>query len=93
MNTANITTSYLWFALTFWVYLETRKLIATGVICGAYMVLIALSSISFGTFVDRYRKFAVMRFAARFTVVMCSASYAQAAAEAAEKAASPAPDE
>ena len=27
---ANITTSYLWFALTFWVYLQTRNVIATG---------------------------------------------------------------
>ncbi|MEV7663850.1 MFS transporter [Paenarthrobacter sp. NPDC089316] len=67
---ANITTSYLWFALTFWVYLETRNVIATGVVGGAYMLLIALSSISFGTFVDRYRKLAVMRFAAGFTLVM-----------------------
>ncbi|MEO3941202.1 MFS transporter [Paenarthrobacter nicotinovorans] len=67
---ANITTSYLWFALTFWVYLESRNVIATGVIGGAYMLLIALSSISFGTFVDRYRKLAVMRFAAMFTLVM-----------------------
>jgi DHA3 family multidrug efflux protein-like MFS transporter len=67
---ANITTSYLWFALTFWVYLETRNVIATGVIGGAYMLLIALSSISFGTFVDRYRKLAVMRFAAGFTLGM-----------------------
>ncbi len=67
---ANITTSYLWFALTFWVYLETRNVIATGVIGGAYMLLIALSSISFGTFVDRYRKLAVMRFAGGFTLVM-----------------------
>ena len=67
---ANITTSYLWFALTFWVYLETRNVIATGVIGGAYMLLIALSSISFGTFVDRYRKLAVMRFAAVFTLAM-----------------------
>lgn len=67
---ANITTSYLWFALTFWVYLETRNVIATGVVGGAYMLLIALSSISFGTFVDRYRKLAVMRFAAVFTLVM-----------------------
>ena len=32
---ANITTSYLWFALTFWVYLQTRNVIATGVIGGA----------------------------------------------------------
>ncbi|MDQ1055016.1 DHA3 family multidrug efflux protein-like MFS transporter [Arthrobacter sp. SORGH_AS 212] len=67
---ANITTSYLWFALTFWVYLETRNVIATGVVGGAYMLLIALSSISFGTFVDRYRKLAIMRFAAAFTLVM-----------------------
>lgn len=67
---ANITTSYLWFALTFWLYLETRNVIATGVVGGAYMLLIALSSISFGTFVDRYRKLAVMRFAAAFTLVM-----------------------
>ena len=67
---ANITTSYLWFALTFWVYLETRNVIATGVIGGAYMLLIAVSSISFGTLVDRYRKLAVMRFAAGFTLVM-----------------------
>ena len=67
---ANITTSYLWFALTFWVYLETRNVIATGVVGGAYMLLIAVASISFGTFVDRYRKLAVMRFAAAFTLVM-----------------------
>lgn len=67
---ANVTTSYLWFALTFWVYLETRNVIATGVVGGAYMLLIALSSISFGTFVDRYRKLAIMRFAAAFTLVM-----------------------
>lgn len=71
---ANITTSYLWFALTFWVYLETRNVIATGVVGGAYMLLIALSSISFGTFVDRYRKLSVMRFAAAFTLVLFSVS-------------------
>ncbi|PNH79551.1 MFS transporter [Arthrobacter sp. AFG20] len=71
---ANVTTSYLWFALTFWVYLGTRNVIATGVVGGAYMLLIALSSISFGTFVDRYRKLAVMRFAAGFTLVMFTLS-------------------
>lgn len=67
---ANITTSYLWFALTFWVYLGTRNVIATGVVGGSYMLLIALSSISFGTYVDRFRKLAVMRFAAAFTLAM-----------------------
>lgn len=57
---ANITTSYLWFALTFWVYLETRSVLATGVIGGAFMLLIAVFSIFFGTIVDRHRKHLVM---------------------------------
>lgn len=67
---ANVTTSYLWFALSFWIYLETRNVIATGVIGGAFMLLIALTSISFGTYVDRYRKVSVMRFAGGFTLAM-----------------------
>ncbi|HEY4614818.1 MAG TPA: MFS transporter [Citricoccus sp.] len=67
---ANLTTSYAWFALTFWIYLETRNVIATGVTGGIYMLLLALTSISFGTYVDRRRKLAVMRFAAAFTLVM-----------------------
>ncbi|MBD8012286.1 MFS transporter [Microbacterium sp. Re1] len=57
---ANVTTSFLWFALTFWVYIETRSVLATGIIGGAYMLLIAFFSMVFGTIVDRYRKHTVM---------------------------------
>jgi len=57
---ANITTSFLWFALTFWVYLETRSVLATGIIGGAYMLLVAVFSIFFGSIVDRHRKHRVM---------------------------------
>ncbi|MFT4281941.1 MFS transporter [Microbacterium sp.] len=57
---ANITTSFLWFALTFWVYLETRSVLATGIIGGAYMLLLAVFGMVFGTFVDRHRKHRVM---------------------------------
>ena len=66
---ANVTTSYLWFALTFWVYLETRSVLATGIIGGAYMLLVALCSMAFGTIVDRHRKHAVMVFAGAVTLV------------------------
>jgi MFS transporter, DHA3 family, multidrug efflux protein len=66
---ANLTTSYLWFGLTFWIYLETRNVISTGVIGGTYMLLLAGSSIGFGTLVDRFRKLDLMRFAALFTLV------------------------
>ena len=57
---ANITTSYLWFALTFWVYIETRSVLATGIIGGAYMLFVSLFAMVFGTIVDRYRKHTVM---------------------------------
>jgi DHA3 family multidrug efflux protein-like MFS transporter len=65
---ANVTTSYLWFALTFWVYLETRSVLATGIIGGVYMLLVAAFAMVFGTVVDRHRKHAVMIFAGVFTL-------------------------
>jgi len=66
---ANVTTSFLWFALTFWVYLETRSVLATGIIGGAYMLFVAIFSMLFGTIVDRHRKHRVMVFAGAFTLI------------------------
>mgnify|MGYP000980199511 CR=1 FL=1 len=57
---ANITTSFLWFALTFWVYLETKSVLATGIVGGSYMLMVALCSIWFGTIVDHQKKKRVM---------------------------------
>lgn len=65
---ANVTTSYLWFALTFWVYLETESVLATGIIGGAYMLLVAIFSIIFGTIVDHHKKKSVMVFSSLFTL-------------------------
>ena len=66
---ANVTTSYLWFALTFWVYLETKSVLATGIIGGSYMLLVAIFSIIFGTIVDHNKKKNVMVFSSVFTFV------------------------
>lgn len=66
---ANLTTSYLWFALTFWVYLETENVMATGIIGGAFMLLIAGFSMIFGTIVDNHRKKSVFVFSALITAV------------------------
>ena len=55
-----VTSSFLWFALTFWVYLETRSVVATGVIGGAFSISSAVLGPFFGTFVDRHRKHAAM---------------------------------
>ena len=51
-----VTSTFLWFALTFWVYLETRSVVATGVIGGAFSMASALIGPVFGTFVDRHTK-------------------------------------
>ena len=48
--------NFLWFALVFWVYLETRSVVATSVIGGVYMLLFAASGIFFGTFVDAHKR-------------------------------------
>lgn len=65
---ANVTTSFLWFALTFWVYLETRSVLATGIVGGAYMLLLAVFAMFFGSLVDRHRKHRVMVFSGLVTL-------------------------
>ena len=67
---ANITTSYLWFALTFWAYLETRSVLATAVVGGGYMLFIAVFGIAFGTFVDHHKKKYAMVVSAFVTLAM-----------------------
>lgn len=57
---ANVTSSYLWWALTFWAYLETRSVLATAIIGGSYMLLVAVLGVVFGVIVDRMKKKAVM---------------------------------
>lgn len=53
---AGVTTSFLWFALTFWAYLGTRSVLATSIIGGAYMLLASLAGLYFGTYVDHHKK-------------------------------------
>lgn len=57
---ANITNYTVWFALTFWVFLETRSVFATGMIAGVFLVLTAACAIWFGSLVDHHRKTRVM---------------------------------
>ncbi|MCR5879961.1 MFS transporter [Phenylobacterium sp. J367] len=53
---ANITNFTVWFAITFWVYLETRSVFATGMIAGVYLTFTAAFGIWFGSLVDHHRK-------------------------------------
>ncbi len=53
---ANITNFTVWFAVTFWVFLETQSVFATGMIAGIYLVFTAGFGFWFGSLVDHYRK-------------------------------------
>jgi MFS transporter, DHA3 family, multidrug efflux protein len=51
----------VWFAVTFWVFLETESVLATGMVAGIFLVTTALSGIWFGSLVDHYQKKIVMQ--------------------------------
>jgi len=70
----SVTSSFLWFALTFWVYLETHSVVATGSIAGAFSISAAILGPAFGTFVDRHRKHTAMV----LTTVLSTVSFAAA---------------
>ena len=53
---ASVTNTVVWFAVTFWVYLETKSVIATSVMAGIYLVTVAISGFLLGSLVDRYKK-------------------------------------
>lgn len=57
---ASIVNFTVWFALTFWVYLETQSVFATGLLAGIYLVFTAGSGFWFGSIVDHNRKKYVM---------------------------------
>ncbi|MFN8467412.1 MAG: MFS transporter [Caldilineaceae bacterium] len=57
---ASVINTCIWFAVTFWVYLETQSVIATSIMAGLYLVAVAVSGIYLGSLVDRYRKKSVM---------------------------------
>ena len=57
---AALVNTFVWFAVTFWVYLETESVIVTAVMAGVYTGTVALSGVFLGTLVDRFPKKRVM---------------------------------
>lgn len=53
---ASLTNFTVWFAVTFFVFLETQSVFATSMIAGFYLAFTALSGIWFGSIVDHTRK-------------------------------------
>jgi DHA3 family multidrug efflux protein-like MFS transporter len=88
----SVTNFTVWFAITFFVYLETRSVFATAVISGIFLVLTAMTGIWFGSLVDHHKKKTMMLLsnAASFGLyLVCLAIYLAAADDAFEDPANP----
>ncbi|TCK21031.1 MFS transporter [Pseudonocardia endophytica] len=59
--TVSVVNFTVWFAVTFWVYIETRSVMATGLIAGIFLAATSLTGIWFGSIVDGHRKRSVMQ--------------------------------
>jgi DHA3 family multidrug efflux protein-like MFS transporter len=66
----------VWFAITFYVYLETRSVFATGVVSGIFLVLTAFTGIWFGSLVDHHSKKTMMQASAAASFVLYVAAFA-----------------
>jgi MFS transporter, DHA3 family, multidrug efflux protein len=53
---AALTNTFVWFAVTFWVYLQTKSVLATSVMAGVYLLTVTISGFFLGFLVDRYKK-------------------------------------
>ncbi len=57
---ANVTNMTVWFAMIFFIYLETKSVTATSIVSGIYLVMTASLGIWFGSLVDHNKKKTVM---------------------------------
>lgn len=53
---AVVTNMFVWFAVTFWVFIETQSVLATSYIAGIFAVANMVSAFFFGSIVDHNRK-------------------------------------
>jgi DHA3 family multidrug efflux protein-like MFS transporter len=65
----------VWFAITFYVYLQTRSVFATGVIAGIFLVLTATTGIWFGSLVDHHAKKTMMQLSAALSFLLYGAAF------------------
>lgn len=53
---ASITNFFVWFAVVFWMYLETQSVLTTSISGGVFMIAMTLSGFWFGSIVDHNKK-------------------------------------
>jgi MFS transporter, DHA3 family, multidrug efflux protein len=72
---ASLTNTFVWFAVTFWVYLQTQSVLAMSVMAGVYLVTVAISGFFLGSLVDRYKKKTAMMLSSLSSLVLYILTY------------------
>jgi MFS transporter, DHA3 family, multidrug efflux protein len=72
---ASLTNTFVWFAVTFWVYLQTKSVLATSIMAGVYLVTVAISGFFLGSVVDRYKKKTAMMLSSICSLVLYLLAY------------------
>lgn len=70
---ATTTNNFVWFALTFWAYLETQSVLATSIAAGIYLAATAVSGFWFGSIVDHNKKKTAMLISSIATLILFAA--------------------
>ncbi|OLL73304.1 Multidrug resistance protein [Pseudonocardia sp. Ae168_Ps1] len=90
--TVSVVNFTVWFAVTFWVFVETRSVMATGIIAGIFLAATSSTGIWFGSLVDGFGKRAVMQGSAAVSLAIyagCLVVYLTTPAEVFRDASSP----
>jgi MFS transporter, DHA3 family, multidrug efflux protein len=67
---SSVTNYTVWFAITFYVYLETRSVFATAMISGIYLVTTATFGFWFGSLIDNHKKKIIMLLSSFFSLLV-----------------------
>jgi len=66
---AAVTNAFIWFALVFWLYLETQSVLATSWIGGIFAVMNMVGAAYFGSIVDHNRKKTAMLYSSIISLI------------------------
>lgn len=72
---ASLTNNFVWFAVTLWVYIETKSIVATSIMAGIYTGTVALTGFFLGSLVDRYKKKTAMMLSSAGSLILYAVAF------------------